>query len=227
LNVVAIIVAAGPGRRLGADRPKALVDLAGEPLFVHSLRALLACPEVTAAVVVAPAGCEAEFAEHIRRGGPWRCPPSVLAGGAERQDSVRSGLSLAGEADLVAVHDAARPFVAPSVVAAAIAEAARSGAAVVAVPANDTVKQVHPEGWIETTPPREHLWLAQTPQVFRTALLRTAHARAAADGLIGTDDAALVEHLGERVRVVRGSAENRKITTPEDLHWAEWWIRER
>jgi len=220
MNVVAVIVAGGPGKRLGADRPKALVEIGGVPLFLRSLRAVLAAPAVTSAVVVVPAGHEAEFEARLR-GEPSRCPVTLVTGGAERQDSVRAGLAAAGDADLIAVHDAARPFVTAALVEEAIAAAAKHGAAVVAVPASDTVKQVHPEGWIEATPAREHLWLAQTPQVFRAELLREAHARAASDGYVGTDDAALVERLGARVYVVRGSDGNRKITTAADLRWAE------
>lgn len=224
MKVATIVVAGGPGTRLGADRPKALVELAGLPLFLRSLRALLACPAVTSAVVVAPAGYQATF-ETIARDDSPRCPVAVVGGGAERQDSVRAGLAAVDDAELVAVHDAARPFVAAAVVEEVVAAAARHGAAIVAVPASDTVKQVHPGGWIEATPPRERLWLAQTPQVFRTALLREAHERARLDGYAGTDDAALVERVGRRVYVVRGNEDNRKITTAEDLRWAEWRVR--
>jgi 2-C-methyl-D-erythritol 4-phosphate cytidylyltransferase len=156
-DVAAIIVAAGPGTRLGAALPKAFVELAGRPLVVHSLQALLGAPSVTSVVVVV-AAAEVERARSIAdRNGPWRCPVTVTAGGAERQDSVRNGLSAVGAADLIAIHDAARPFVSPQVVEAAIAAAERHGAAIVAAPATDTVKRVHADGWIESTPPRERI----------------------------------------------------------------------
>jgi 2-C-methyl-D-erythritol 4-phosphate cytidylyltransferase len=222
MTVTALIVAAGPGSRLGAGQPKAFVELAGAPLLVHALRALTAAPAVSAAVVAAPPERVAEAEALLARHAPWRCPVTVVAGGAARQDSVRNGLAAAGDAELIAIHDAARPFVARAVVEAAIAAAAEHGAAIVAVPATDTVKQVHPDGWITATPPRAGLWLAQTPQVFRAALIRRAHA--AAGGAEVTDDAMLVERLGERVYVVRGNPENRKITTPDDLRWAAWWL---
>jgi 2-C-methyl-D-erythritol 4-phosphate cytidylyltransferase len=160
----------------------------------------------------------------LDRYGPWHCPISLVGGGSQRQDSVRAGLALVGDSNLVAVHDAARPFVTPSLVERALELAAKHGAAIVAVPARDTVKQVHPDGWIEATPPRQSLWLAQTPQIFRTDILRQAHERALLNELVASDDAALVESIGVRVYVVAGNDENRKITTPEDLRWAEWFL---
>lgn len=222
MSIAAILVAAGPGTRLGRGRPKAFVELRGAPLLVHSLRALLAEPAIDLAVAVIPAGAEATTEELLARFGPWRCPVRVVAGGAERQDSVRCGLACIGDAALVAVHDAARPFVSAEALRAAIRAAEEFGAALLAVPAADTIKEVSEDGWVRSTPERDRLWLAQTPQVFRTALLREAHQRAAAEGRRATDDAMLVEQAGVRVRVVRGNVENRKITTPDDLHWAEW-----
>jgi 2-C-methyl-D-erythritol 4-phosphate cytidylyltransferase len=131
------------------------------------------------------------------------------------------------DGDLVAVHDAARPFVDADVVAAAVKAAAEHGASVVATPATDTLKQVDSDGWIVATIPRRDVWLAQTPQVFRVQLLREAHAAAAKAHLTATDDSALLERLGYRVRIVRGNPENRKITTAEDLRWAEWLLDRR
>ncbi len=222
----AIVVAAGPGTRLGAGEPKGFVLLRGVPMFIHALRALTAAPAISAVVVVVPPGKRSNGMSLVEGHGPWRCPVSVVEGGARRQDSVRAGLQCAGDSDLVAIHDAARPFVSADVVELAVAEAGRHDAAIVAVPVADTVKQVHEEGWIEATLPRERLWLAQTPQVFRTELLRKAHA-AAAETSVATDDAVLVERLGTRVRLVLGNPENRKITTPEDQRWAEWWLDQR
>jgi 2-C-methyl-D-erythritol 4-phosphate cytidylyltransferase len=223
----AIVVAAGPGTRLGESRPKAFVPLAGIPLFVHSLRAILAADAVDSAVVVVPPGWTAEGKAIVDRYGPWRCPVRLVEGGAERQDSVRAGLALAGEVDLVAVHDAARPFVSAAAVTEGIRAAARNGAAIVAVRPIDTVKQVGGDGRIVATLERGALWLAQTPQVFKTEILRTAHERAARDRVVATDDAALVERLGVGVYVVEGEPANRKITTPDDLRWAEWLLSAR
>jgi 2-C-methyl-D-erythritol 4-phosphate cytidylyltransferase len=223
VSVAAIVVAAGPGTRLGAGIPKGFVQLAGVPLFVRSLRAILSAPAIAEAIVVAPPEAMAQASALLNSHGPYRIPPQLIAGGAERQDSVRHGLAAVGDATLVAIHDGARPFVAPATVAAVIEAARSDGAAIVAIPATDTVKFVDPDHWIESTPPRARTWLAQTPQVFRRELIRAAHARGG-DGAPVTDDAALVERLGHRVRVVVGSADNRKITTPDDQAWAEWYL---
>ena len=220
-TAAAIVVAAGPGSRLGAGVPKAFVELGGVPLVVRSLRAMLAVPAVASVVVVVPAAYAARAGETLARCGPWRCPVTVVNGGPERQDSVRNGLAAVGDVDLIAIHDAARPFVSPDVVEAAIAAAAAHGAAIVATPATDTIKQVAPDGRIEHTPRRDSMWLAQTPQVFRGALIRAAHAEGATSESDATDDAVLVERLGAPVYVVRGNPENRKITTAADLRWAE------
>lgn len=224
MHATIIVVAAGPGSRLGAGQPKGFVLLGGVPLFVRTLRAVTQASGVSAAVAVVPPGTEPFCREQIERHGPWPCPVSVVAGGAERQDSVRAGITEAGATELIAIHDAARPFVAAATVERVLAAAAHDGAAIPALPVTDTVKQVHPDGWIETTPPRERLWLAQTPQAFRADIIRAAHARAVADGIVATDDAMLAERAGVRVHVVPGNPENRKITTPDDLRWAEWML---
>jgi 2-C-methyl-D-erythritol 4-phosphate cytidylyltransferase len=222
VHVTAIIVAGGPGTRLGRGIPKAFVPLAGAPLVVHTLRALLRVHDIGAVVVVVPSGKEAEGQSAIATHGPWRLQPIVAGGGAHRQDSVRAGLAAAGETDVLLIHDAARPFIDPPTVHEAVAAAAAHGAAVVGIRASDTVKRVDASDNVEETPPRERLWMAQTPQVFRADLIRAAHAKAVADGVLATDDSALVERLGLPVRMVLGSPENRKITTPDDLRWAEW-----
>src|SRR5262249_22156843 len=160
----------------------------------------LRAPSIATAVVVAPPGDVDRTRALLERHAPWRCPVQVAGGGAARQDSVRHGLAAITGVELIAIHDAARPFVSGPVVEAALAAAGRHGAAIVAAPATDTIKQVHAEGWIEATPPRRSMWLAQTPQVFRDELIRRAHAQAAAEE--ATDDAMLVERLGARVYVV-------------------------
>ena len=222
-SVAAIVVAAGPGTRLGAGMPKGFVHLAGVPLFVRSLRAMLAAPAIEQVIVVGPPAAMAETRDLIAAHAPYRLEPELVAGGAERQDSVRHGLAAVSGAELVAIHDAARPFVTREAIEAAIAAADADGAAIVAIPATDTIKIVAADGVIASTPPRAQTWQAQTPQVFRTALIRAAHA-AGYEGAPATDDAALVERLGRPVRVVAGSADNRKITTPDDLAWAEWFL---
>ena len=128
---------------------------------------------------------------------------------------------------LLLVHDAARPFVSLECVEACVAAAATHGAAIAAVAAHDTVKLADPDSVIIETLDRRRIWLAQTPQVFRTDLLREAYQRARSDGFVATDDAALVERLGHAVRIVPGESTNRKITTPDDLRWAEWYLQAR
>jgi 2-C-methyl-D-erythritol 4-phosphate cytidylyltransferase len=224
LHVTAILVAAGPGTRLGASQPKAFVELGGVSLLVRALNGLLSVKLFSSAIVVLPPGRVEEGAELTRRSGPWPCALDFTAGGTERQDSVRRALEKTAAAELIAIHDAARPFVAPETVRAVVEEATKHGAAIAAVPVTDTVKQVHQQGWIESTLPREQVWLAQTPQAFRADLIRAAHLQAQRENFLATDDAALVERLGVRVHVVRANPENRKITTTDDLHWAEWLI---
>lgn len=221
MSIAAIVVAAGPGSRLGAGQPKGFVPLGGEPLFVRALRALLAAPAIDRALLVVPPARLGD-AERLVGDAGLRLPVSVVGGGRERQQSVRQGMAAAGDAEVLVIHDAARPFVATATVAAVIEAARTHGAAIAALPATDTVKLVHADGWIEATPPRERVWLAQTPQAFRAEVLRAAHA--AADQDDATDDAMLVERLGQRVYVVPGSPEARKITTRADLDWAEWHL---
>lgn len=221
--VTALVVAAGRGSRLGGPVPKAFISLRGVPLFWRSLRAVTQPQQVTAAVLVVPPGCEAEASAALEIHGPPRVSVAVTPGGTERCESVRRGLALV-ETPFVAVHDAARPLVRAETVEAVIVAAIRSGAAIAAVPVTDTVKRVDSGGRITATVPRADLWAARTPQVFRTELLRAAHQRSVSGSEI-TDDAMLVEILRVPVQVVPDAPENRKITTPDDLAWAEWWLQ--
>ena len=226
LHTTAIVVAAGRGTRLGGRVAKAFLPIAGQPMLVYSLETLSTLPGVTALILVV-AGDERRHAEAVlQTRDPWPLPIRIVDGGAERQDSVAAGLAMVdASADLVLVHDAARPFVTAECAAACVAAATTAGAVIAAVPATDTVKVTDDAGWIVATPDRRGLWLAQTPQVFRAALLKEAYRRAAEERRLATDDAALVEALGHRVRVVPGDPENRKITTPDDVRWADWYAR--
>lgn len=224
------MVGAGRGERLRASlapgeggppaEGKAFADLAGRPLLAHALEAVAASPEVDRVVaVVAPEALERarELGASLRHGDKL-APP--VAGGAERQDSVERGLaSLPAEVEWVAVHDAARPLVRPEDVTRVVRAAREHGAALLAVPVADTLKQVEGD-LVRATPPRAEYRAAQTPQVFRADWLREALAKARAEGVHGTDDAALVERLGVAVRVLPGDASNFKITTAEDLERA-------
>lgn len=216
MTVGVVVPAAGAGTRLGPGAPKALRGLAGEPLLVHAVRRLLACPSVGPVVVAAPAGAVDEVAALLP-------DVTVVAGGAERQDSV--GLALAAlppEVDLVLVHDAARALVPVEVVEAVIAALASADAVIPVLPVADTVKQVDADGAVVRTVPREDLRAVQTPQGFRRSVLEAAH-RAAPGSL--TDDAGLVEALGVTVVTVPGSPLAFKITTAWDLTVAEGVLR--
>ena len=218
MTVAAILVAAGRGVRMEADRPKAFLRLGGATLLERALRAFTSHPGIGRVVVAVqdPGGAGRQL-------GPAAAGVLLVRGGEERQDSVRLALEALGpsEADVILVHDAARPLVSRAIIDAVIAAAAEHGAAVPVLPATETVKRLAGDGRIEATLPRETLRLAQTPQGFRAAILREAHARAARDRFAGTDDAALVERSGMRPAAVPGSPDNMKITTPQDLLVAE------
>jgi 2-C-methyl-D-erythritol 4-phosphate cytidylyltransferase len=223
MTAVALILAAGRGERLSHTLPKAFVPLMGKPLLVRSLEGLAAVPEVDTVVpVVARADMERFRAldlAHIPK------LAAAVEGGDERQDSVAAGLgSLAEEVEIVAVHDAARCLVGREEVSRVIAAAREHGAAILAQPVRDTIKRVR-AGTVLETPPRQECWAAQTPQAFRVEILREAMAKARAEGVLATDDAQLVEHLGLPVRIVEGGPRNLKITLPEDLALAEMWLK--
>ncbi|MCP2262478.1 2-C-methyl-D-erythritol 4-phosphate cytidylyltransferase (EC 2.7.7.60) [Streptoalloteichus tenebrarius] len=220
VTVVALVPAAGRGERLGAGRPKALVPVRGEPLLTHAVRGLLSSGSVDHVVVAAPPAEVEGVADLLRPLGP---AVHVVAGGAERTDSVAlaldAALGVAPDAGIVLVHDAARAFTPPSVVREVVDAVARGASAVVPVlPVADTVKQVDADGRVVGTPDRSALRAVQTPQGFTVDLLRRAHA--AAEGA-ATDDAGLVERLGEPVATVPGHPHAMKITTPFDLAVAE------
>jgi len=220
-DTAAVLLAAGRGRRAGG-RNKALLPLADEPLLAHSLRALAASPSVAEVVLVLPQ----EAREALAR--EWGFLPEehgaarIVPGGPERWLSSRAGCRATDpELPLVLVHDAARPLVSPPLVEEVLAAARESGAALAAAPLADTLKEADPDGGVRRTLPREGLWRAQTPQAFRRELLLEAFAAWPGDGPLPTDEASLVEALGQRPRLVPGSQENFKITVQAELLLAE------
>jgi 2-C-methyl-D-erythritol 4-phosphate cytidylyltransferase len=217
---IAIIPAAGQGRRMGSATAKQFLELAGEPILVHTLRRFEECPEIDAVIVALPEGSSAEFLQIAARAG-LRKVTRVIPGGAERQESVGRALALvrAESAGVVVVHDGVRPFVTPEQISAVVERAAEAGAAILAVRATDTVKEVDELGVVRTLD-RSRIALAQTPQAFRYAWLRDAFDRAVKEAWEVTDDASLVEQAGYRVEIVEGSPFNIKITRPEDLELA-------
>ena len=214
-TVCAVVVAGGTGSRLKSRIRKPFVRLAGRPMLAWTLRAFERAPGVGAVVLVAHPRDVAAARALAKR---WRCGKvaAVVAGGETRMASVARGLAaLPPGAKWVAVHDAARPLVTPEVIARTVREARRWKAAIAAVPVVPTVKQAK-GAWVRRTLDRSTLWAVQTPQVFERGLLERAHRRANG-GAPATDDAALVERIGGRVRIVTGSHSNLKVTTPEDL----------
>ena len=212
MRVTAIIAAAGAGRRLGAAKPKQLLDLGGGSILQHSLTAFLTHPRVSEVILVKPAGPLALAVADAAHAGKLR----TVDGGERRQDSVANGFDAADPAsEVILIHDAARPFVSADLISRTIDAAAAHGAAIAALQSRDTVKRVA-DGVITDTIPREAIYLAQTPQGFRRDVLAKAVAmgRAGADA---TDEAALAERAGSRVHVVDGDPGNVKITTAEDL----------
>ena len=218
-----IIVAAGRSERMGGI-DKMFATLSGRPLLAWTLRAFKNCEAIDGVVLVV-ARESVDRAQALVR--EWRFDNvrDVVAGGDERQHSVRAGLDVAHEAAIVAVHDGARALVTPELIARGVALARESGAAICAVRSRDTVKSAEGDPpVVRSTLDRSTAWLAQTPQVFERALLARAHDGASANA---TDDAALVEALGHEVRLYEGAFGNLKVTSPEDLVIAEALLRER
>ena len=225
--VTVIIAAAGQGKRMGLESNKVFLPLRYKPVLYHSVMAMVACREVDDIVVVAADDEIQEMQDMLISWSiakPWR----VVAGGSERQYSIANALAaIPKETDIILVHDGARPFIDTDTIAELISAARRYYAAGVAVPVKDTIKRVDENGFISDTPPRNMLWAIQTPQAFRASLLRKAYVEAAQDGYLGTDDAALVERLGVSVKIVQGSYQNIKITTPEDLLIARAFMQKK
>jgi 2-C-methyl-D-erythritol 4-phosphate cytidylyltransferase len=223
MKALAILVAAGRGERMGADQPKAFVRLAGQPMLLLAARTFAAAPSVDGIVAVVPADWIDAAREML---GGVRTLREVVAGGERRQDSVQRGLeALApGFGGVVLVHDAARPLVEVELIEAVVRAAGEHDAALPVLELVDTVKRLRDDRVVETLD-RAELGAAQTPQGFRIALLRRAYDHAFRDGVVLTDDAMAVERLGEPVVAVKGSERNRKLTTPEDLAWAESLLR--
>jgi 2-C-methyl-D-erythritol 4-phosphate cytidylyltransferase len=227
MKVIALIPAAGMGKRMGAGINKQYLLLHEKPIVAHTLALFENIPAVDEIWLVIP---EPEIPycreQVVERYGFAKVRP-IVPGGPERQNSVLNGLRAMEDArddDLVLIHDGVRPFVPVPVIEKALTVAGAHDGALVAVPAKDTIKIVE-DGIIRETPPRENLWLAQTPQAFRYEVIRAAHEIADAEGFLGTDDAMLVERLGKDVHVVLGDYRNIKITTPEDLILAEAFLR--
>jgi 2-C-methyl-D-erythritol 4-phosphate cytidylyltransferase len=229
-GIIAILPAAGLGTRMGGESPKQFRLLDGVPLLVFTLRRLAACPSITEFLIATRSDEVEPLAARLAAENFGR-PVQVVSGGETRQESVGKALAhVRSDAELILVHDAVRPLVTRDQIERVISEARTRRAAILGIPALDTVKEVKRASLpgdvalITTTIPRERVVLAQTPQVFDAALLREAFARAAADGFTTSDEAGLVERIGHDVFVVLGSERNLKITRPGDLELAEFYL---
>ncbi len=218
MDVHVLVPAAGSGTRLGGDIRKQYLELGDRPVLVQTLARLAMQPQITAIHLIVPQGdvafCRSKLVDEYR----LEKIGEIIPGGEERQDSVRKGLAACGadDQDIVLVHDGVRPFFPQEQIGPLTQLAAVEGAALLAVPAQDTIKEVF-DGRVRTTLDRSLLWQVQTPQAFRYDRIREAHRRAYESGYVGTDDASLIEWCGWPVAVLSGHPHNIKITTPSDL----------
>ncbi len=231
-RIAAIIPAAGLGTRMGADTPKQFLELDGMPLIIFTLKRLAACPAITDFFVATRADDVVSLQDKVAKAGLGR-PARVVHGGDTRQQSVANALAQVDPStEIVLVHDAVRPFVTREQIERVIAEARARGAAILGIPAIDTVKEVKRASLpadvalISETIPRERIVLAQTPQVFSYALLRDAFRKAQEDDVSASDEAAVVERFGHEVFVVLGSERNLKITRPSDMDLARFYLEQ-
>ena len=223
-RVVAIVVAGGAGMRMGGNVPKQFLLLGGRPIVDRTISALAASPQIDGILLALPPHLSGD-AKASYRGRPKVL--QVVDGGAERQDSVRIALAaVPGEAEVILVHDAVRPFVSHDLLARCVELAREHGAVVPVVPVRETVKEWDRKGRTLSTVERSLLYRAQTPQAFRAGILREAYEKADAAGRRGTDDASIVEAAGYPVTPIPGEESNIKITIPEELRMAEGLLRE-
>lgn len=220
MKCYALLLAGGSGRRMGSQTNKIFLPLRGVPAIIRSLASFTGL--CAGAVVVAAEAERAEMQLLLRRYGMERFVTAVVSGGSERQYSVKNGLdALPPDAECVLIHDGARALVTEDVILRAIASVEKHGSGIAAISAVDTIKRAAPDGLVLETPDRASLYAMQTPQAFRTEIIRAAHERAERDGYLGTDDASLLEHAGMPVYLCEGDRENLKLTTPTDLRLAE------
>ena len=220
-----IIPAAGQGKRMGAGRNKLFLTLEEIPILIHTLRVFDEDEECKGIILSIHQDDEKPFKELLKE---YRIQKvtKLVHGGKERQDSVYNGVKATQADGVVLVHDAARPFVRQETIHQLVQAAQNAGAAIVAVPVKDTIKKAEQQVVSETIE-RSSLWAVQTPQAFRISILRDAHEKAVEDQFTGTDDASLVERLPHKVVIIEGDYDNIKLTTPEDVYFAEAILKKR
>jgi len=223
MSICAVVPAGGTGTRMGGTVPKQFLELNGKPILYYTLKTLQDCGIISELILVVP---EKEYDNACT---DWLGKPEivtkVVVGGEKRQDSVYNGFcELSPQTEIVLVHDGVRPFLSHQMIQESVDAAREYGAAITAIPVNDTIKRVDDSGLVSQTVDREGLWRVQTPQVFRYELLQEAFKKANSEKFYGTDEGTLIEHLGKPVKVVEGSEQNIKITRPEDLRLSEIFI---
>ena len=226
--VSVIVAAAGMSNRMGSSINKQFIAIDNKPILAHTLENFEKCKLVDEIIVVSKEG-EVDYCkkEIVKKYG-FRKVTNIVRGGKERQDSIYNGiLALNEKAEIVLTHDGARPFVRIESIEEGIKGVVKYGACVVGVPVKDTVKVIDPENVVHHTPKRSLLWAAQTPQCFWSHLLKKGYEMAADEGIIGTDDSSLVEKIGQPIKMIMGSYDNIKITTPEDLIVADSLLKDK
>lgn len=222
----AIIVAAGQGSRMNLDINKQYIDICGIPMLARTIKVFEDCKNIDEIILVVNMReilyCKEEIVDRFG----FDKVKALVEGGSDRQNSVYNGLNEVREdCGIVLIHDGARPFINEESLINGINAAEKFGASCVAVPVKDTIKSSDNEGFINLTLDRSNIWSIQTPQVFKYSLIKEAHKKAAEDKFLGTDDAVLVERLGYKIKLVMGSYDNIKVTTKEDIAFAEAIIR--
>ena len=216
MSAWAIIVAGGLGQRMGTDIPKQLLKLGGITILERTLKPFIRCPEIECIIIVSAAGILEKIPNTISNTSHSK-KILIIEGGPERQDSVLNGLTaVPADVDIVIIHDAVRPFISSKIITECVHSARDHGAVTVMRPLKETVKIVS-NGVVAKTPDRSSFWITQTPQAFKTLLIKKAHTNALNEGFTGTDDCMLVERLGHPVHIIEGNDLNIKITTSADL----------
>tara|TARA_R110000868_G_scaffold235273_1_gene489005 strand:- start:1636 stop:2331 length:696 start_codon:yes stop_codon:yes gene_type:complete len=227
-KLAVIIPAAGSGSRMGSRIPKPFLKLQNISILEHTIKNFANLDFVTQIIVSTSKEWVSEVELILSNFSEKTETLSVVIGGNERQDSINNALSVVSEdVNLVAVHDAVRPFINPELIKQCSSSALEFGGAIIAIPAKDTIKEVGEDLVIQNTPERNRLWQAQTPQIFQKNLLISAYTSAIKSGFIGTDDASLVERIGGKVKIIEGDRRNLKITFPIDLKVAELILDEK
>ncbi|OOE09555.1 2-C-methyl-D-erythritol 4-phosphate cytidylyltransferase [Fictibacillus arsenicus] len=226
MNYWTVIPAAGQGKRMNAGISKQWIELLGEPVLKHTLDVFEKDP-VCSGIVLVGSERELKQMQDFVQTFQYTKVHQIVPGGSERQQSVYEGLKKVPEdAELVLIHDAARPFITHHHISQLVENAAETGSAVLAVPVKDTVKRAMQNQVVETID-RSSLWAVQTPQAFRLSIVKEAHEKAAADYYLGTDDASLVERIGHTVAIVMGDYHNIKLTTSDDLLFGQAILLDR